>query len=725
MRLRGSWVVAMGVPLAMAACTRLVEDLPDQSADPDGPGQDTLPEELPDTFEAEAVEACPGSLRCPCERGSDCDSGLCLDSLEGMVCANLCGLGQDCLPGWRCQEVSTGFDPIHGCVPAAPSLCRPCMADEDCAPKAGNPDGLWICLSHGDQGRFCGSPCEQDRDCPDQPVAFRCAEVPLDSGSTARQCVPASGECPCTAKFQAAMFETSCTLRNGFGACPGRRTCDQACRGKAPEVESCNGLDDDCDGDTDEDLPPLPCEVRNAYGSCPGHFPCQSGDLGPCDAPVPTLETCNGLDDDCNGRTDDGFPDQDEDGMADCVDPDIDGDGIPNDRDRCPTDPDPGQEDNDGDGLGDACDDDDDDDGVPDPADLCPLVPEEPGAIPKDADGDGRGDRCDCDADDDGWPNPGVIDFAGTPCPRTGPAWDNCPLVPNPGQEDADRDGTGDACDCDVDGDGVPNNNPGCPEVQVPDNCRLVPNPDQADGDGDRIGDACDCDLDNDGIPNPNAGCPDPLPADNCPLVPNPDQHDADDDGDGDACDCDADADGVPNEAPGCPDPGPLADNCPLVFNPDQRNTGGGPFGDACNPDLDGDGVPADRDNCPAVFNPDQRDADADGHGNACDCDIDGDGFGNPGLDAAGNACPVPPVPDNCPLIANRSQADLDGDGIGDACDCDVDGDGDPQPNFGCPDPVPADCDPFDPLVSHLSPERCGNGIDDNCNGVVDEPGCL
>nr|WP_305884741.1 thrombospondin type 3 repeat-containing protein [Lewinella sp. JB7] len=63
----------------------------------------------------------------------------------------------------------------------------------------------------------------------------------------------------------------------------------------------------------------------------------------------------------------------DADGMGDACDADVDGDGIDNNLDNCPSTGNPDQADNDGDGLGDICDPDDDNDGFDDHEDCAPF----------------------------------------------------------------------------------------------------------------------------------------------------------------------------------------------------------------------------------------------------------------------------------------------------------------------------------------------------------------
>jgi len=70
---------------------------------------------------------------------------------------------------------------------------------------------------------------------------------------------------------------------------------------------------------------------------------------------------------------------------------------------------------------------------------------------------------------------------------------------------------------------------------------------------------------------------------------------------------------------------------------------------------------------------------------------------------------------DNCPYDANPSQLNSDDDEGGDACDPDDDNDSDPDET---------DCDPHDPYVNHLMTELC-DGLDNNCDGQVDEAGAV
>ncbi len=79
-----------------------------------------------------------------------------------------------------------------------------------------------------------------------------------------------------------------------------------------PTAEQCNGVDDDCDGTVDEGCACSSGESRpcgSDVGQCAqGTQGCSDGKWGDCTGAVgPVDETCNNLDDDCSGKIDDGL----------------------------------------------------------------------------------------------------------------------------------------------------------------------------------------------------------------------------------------------------------------------------------------------------------------------------------------------------------------------------------------------------------------------------------
>ena len=355
-----------------------------------------------------------------------------------------------------------------------------------------------------------------------------------------------------------------------------------------------------------------------------------------------------------------GTADTDEDGLADVLDADDDGDDVRDGDDAFPLD---GAEtaDTDGDGVGDNADafptdasetQDSDNDGVGDNSDAFPNDETEV----SDSDDDGVGDNSDV------FPN----DPTETADSDSDGVGDNADAFPNDSGEtlDSDGDGVGDNADAfpddasetaDTDGDGVGDNSDAFPQDPsevvdsdsdgVGDNADAFPNDpnETADTDGDGVGDNADAfpedpaetvDSDSDGV------------GDNSDAFPNDPNETADTDGDGVGDNADAfpedPAETVDSDSDGVGDNSDAFPNDPN----ETLDTDGDGVGDNADAfpedpdetvDSDSDGVGDNSDAFPNDPN-ETLDTDGDGIGNNADEDDDGDGIKD-----ADDAAPLDP----------------------------------------------------------------------------------
>jgi hypothetical protein len=317
--------------------------------------------EFCDTVDNDCDGAIDEDLECgSCEEGETevCFSG---DPAQAAV--------GECRPGLQmCDPVGRVFGPCMDDVGPQPELCN--TLDDDCDGLADEEvlddlppcmvgrgvcaaPGRWVCtldgrVCEGEAGPASVESCDgTDEDCDgvideDFEVGGPCD---LGVGACAVQgrlaCGP-DGVVVCMGEPGAGGDENVCNgvdddcdgqVDEAFacyrgppgtenvGACrAGRMTCDAGCVGEAlPRDEICNGADDDCDGDTDEnpDCACTPGETVECYEGpgMPGIGVCQRGqrtcganfDWGPCVGLVgPSEETCDNTDQDCDGRIDEG-----------------------------------------------------------------------------------------------------------------------------------------------------------------------------------------------------------------------------------------------------------------------------------------------------------------------------------------------------------------------------------------------------------------------------------
>jgi len=269
----------------------------------------------------------------PCRDDTDCDDGLPCNGVESCFFGGCRpGTVPTCGDGLRCT-VDSCDDALGGCVHTAddrfcddalfcngPEVCDPVL---DCRPgTAPSCDDSVACTDDicggGAPGACIRTTRDTDRDGHGDRSCPVSGGVPADDCDDSRAAVYPGAPELCNGiddDCDAACDEAFACCRGATGACTtgcgttGTRVCSTLCSWGlcSPPAEICNGVDDDCNGACDDGFTCCAGSTGTCTTSCgsTGSRPCgASCAWGAC---TPPSEVCNGADDDCDTLVDEGF----------------------------------------------------------------------------------------------------------------------------------------------------------------------------------------------------------------------------------------------------------------------------------------------------------------------------------------------------------------------------------------------------------------------------------
>lgn len=223
----------------------------------------------------------PSAVSCGlgvCQRG-----GLltCQDGVE----VNTCQPGEDVNPDVQCDQ-----------------------ADNDC-------DGF-VDEGYAPEEVTCGAgACQRTGDliCSTQGLVNTCQPLTPPEGELDRSCNGFDDDCDGVNDEGYQSVVLSCGLgecrRNGQTVCSGGEIVDQCTAGEPIGADiNCDLRDDDCDGEFDEAY--VPISIMCPVGACSSEgleLCSQNGIINNCVFGAPNDETCNGVDEDCDGTFDEDY----------------------------------------------------------------------------------------------------------------------------------------------------------------------------------------------------------------------------------------------------------------------------------------------------------------------------------------------------------------------------------------------------------------------------------